>query len=131
MADAYHSTCLMQLPENENPMLALGLNYIRFAAQEKPLFRLLFQSDNFAGQNITDILDDPSLLPFLEVFQSEAGIDLSQAKTVFRALLLLIHGYASLLASNAMEYNEDEIIPMLKMAFMGMIGAINMEETEK
>ena len=37
----------------------------------------------------------------------------------------------SMLANNTMEYNENEIIPMLDMAFMGMIGAIKTEETQQ
>ena len=130
MADAYHSVSLMQPTDDENPMIAIGLNYIRFAAQEKPLFRLLFQSDNFAGQNIADLINAPEILPFLEIFQSEAELTPEQAKIVFKSLMLLVHGCASMLANNTMEYNEIEIIPMLEMAFMGMIGAIKMEEMQ-
>jgi AcrR family transcriptional regulator len=130
MADAYHSVSLMQPTDDENPMIAIGLNYIRFAAQEKPLFSLLFQSDNFAGQNIADLINAPEILPFLEIFQSEAELTPEQAKIVFKSLMLLVHGCASMLANNTMEYNENEIIPMLEMAFMGMIGAIKMEEMQ-
>ena len=131
MADAYHSAFLMQPTEGENPMLAIGLNYVRFAAQEKPLFRLLFQSDNFAGQNIADLIDLPELLPILEIFQKEAELSLAQAKIVFKSLMLLVHGCASMLANNTMEYKENEIIPMLEMAFTGMLGAIKTEEMQQ
>ena len=131
MADAYHSVSLMQPTDDENPMIAIGLNYIRFAAQEKALFRLLFQSDNFAGQNIADLIDAPEILPFLEIFQSEAELTLEQAKIVFKSLMLLVHGCASMLANNTMEYNENEIIPILEMAFMGMIAATKMEEMQQ
>lgn len=131
MADAYHSAFLMQQTEGENPMLAIGLNYVRFAAQEKPLFRLLFQSDNFAGQNITALIDTPELLPVLEILQTGADLHPAQAKAVFKSLMLLVHGCASMLANNTMECKEEEIIPMLEMAFMGMIGAIKTEEMQQ
>ncbi len=131
MADAYHSAFLMQPTDDENPMIAIGLNYVRFAEQEKPLFRLLFQSDNFAGQNIADLIDTPDLLPFLEIFQTEAELTLDQAKIVFKTLMMLVHGYASMLANNTMEYNESEIAPTLDMAFMGMIAAMKMEEMQQ
>lgn len=42
--------------------------------------------------------------------------------------LLLVHGWASMLANNAMPYDAAEIVPMLRMAFQGMIGALKMEE---
>lgn len=127
MADEYQTACLMQLPEGVNPMTAIGLNYIRFAAEEKPLFRLLCQSDSFHGQSITELIDAPELDPVLGVFQQEAGLTRAQTKVLFKALFLLVHGYASMLANNTMAYDEAEIVPMLEMAFTGMIGAMKME----
>ena len=131
MADAYQVEYLMQLPEHLNPMIAIGLNYIRFSVSEKHLFRLLFQSDNFSGQNITDLVDTPELTPVLEIFQQEAGLNRDQTKFLFKTLTMLIHGCASLLANNTMEYEEAEIIPMLETAFNGIMSALIMEETPK
>ena len=131
MADACHTAFLMQLPDDADPMISIGLNYIRFAKQEKLLFRLLFQSDQFAGQNIADLIDTPELLPVLEIFQREAGLSPDQTKIVFKALMMLVHGYASMLANNTMEYHESEIVPMLTMAFMGMIGSVKTEEIQQ
>ena len=126
MADTYQTAFLLQPSENENPMISIGLNYIRFAATEKPLFRMLFQSGSFNGQNITSLIDAPDLMPVLEIFQREADLRLDQTKFVFKTLLMLIHGYASMLANNSMDYEEAEIIPMLETAFDGMIAAIKM-----
>lgn len=131
IADAYQAEYLMQLPEHLNPMIAIGLNYIRFSVSEKHLFRLLFQSDNFSGQNITDLIDTPELTPVLEIFQQEAGLNRDQTKFLFKTLTMLIHGCASLLANNTMEYDEAEIIPMLETAFNGILSALIMEETPK
>ena len=131
IADAYQAEYLMQLPEHLNPMIAIGLNYIRFSVSEKHLFRLLFQSDNFSGQNITDLVDTPELIPVLEIFQQEAGLNRDQTKFLFKTLTMLIHGCASLLANNTMEYDESEIIPMLETSFNGIMSALIMEETPK
>lgn len=130
MADTYHASFLMQLPEDADPMIALGLNYIRFAEQEKHLFRLLFQSNSFSGQSITQLVDAPELLPLLEIFRHETGLSLQQTKTVFKTLLMLVHGCASLLANNAMDYNESELIPMLENAFSGLTTIITTEEAQ-
>ena len=49
-ADAYHSDYIMNTEiACGNPMLAIGMNYIKFAIEERNLFRLLFQSDEFSG----------------------------------------------------------------------------------
>ena len=45
--------------------------------------------------------------------------------------MMLVHGYASMLANNTMEYHESEIIPMLTVAFMGMIGSVKTEEIQQ
>lgn len=131
MADEYQLECLMQIPDDANPMMAIGLNYIRFAAKEKLLFRLLFQTDSFQGQGLAQLMDSPELLPLLDVFQKEAGLTLEQTKQVFKALFLLVHGYASMLANNTMLYDEEEAEQMLNRVFVGMIDAIRMEEAEK
>lgn len=124
MADEYHSACLMRMDGAENPMIAIGLNYIRFAAEEKPLFRLLFQTDSFQGQSVAALVDAPELAPVLEIFQREAGLTLGQTKRLFRGLTMMVHGWASMLANNTMDYDESEICPMLELAFMGMVGAM-------
>lgn len=128
MADEYQTACLLQPREDMDPMTAIGLNYIRFAAEEKQLFRLLFQSDSFRGQGIALLMDTPELEPVLEVFQQEAELSPMQAKQVFKTLFLLVHGYASMLANNTMEYNEEEIAQVLNTAFSGLMAAVKMEE---
>ena len=131
MADEYQTARLMDMPEDQNPMIAMGLNYIRFAAQEKHLFRLLFQSDGFGGQGIAALVEDPGLAPVLEIFQQEAGLTLPQVKRIFLALTMMVHGWASMLANNTMDYDEAEIVPMLEMAFDGMVGAMKMGEVQQ
>lgn len=127
-ADEYHSEWLMSISPEQDPMIAIGLNYICFAAEEKQLFRLLFQSDGLHGQSVTALLDLPELTPVLSILQQGAGLNAAQAKQVFKGLLLLVHGWASMLANNAMPYDEAEIVPMLRMAFYGMIGALKTED---
>lgn len=128
MADAAQTDFLMQFSENTDPMIAIGLNYIRFAVEEKLLFRMLYQSDHFCGQSIAELVDVPDLIPVLDIFRQEAGLDPEQTKFVFKTLAMMVHGCAAMLANNSMEYNEAEIIPMLETAFIGMVGAMKMED---
>lgn len=127
MADEYHTACLMDIGESADPMMAIGLNYIRFASREKRLFRLLFQTDSFGGQGIVQMIDQPDMAPMLEILCREAGLTMTQAKQAFRVLLLLVHGWASMLANNTMPLDEAEIVSTLTTAFMGTIGALKME----
>ena len=120
MANEYHTAYLMAV-DGDDPMLGIGLNYVRFGAEEKQLFRLLFQGDGLGTQTPTQQLDDPELVPVLQILAQEAHLTPDQAKTAFQTLSLLAHGYASMLANNSMEYDESEVAPILEMAFMGVI----------
>lgn len=122
-ADEYHSAWLMDL-SGEDPMLEIGLNYIRFGMAEKHLFRFLFQSNEFSGATIVELMDAGELAPILDLLRQEAGISAEQAKAVFRVLFLTVHGYASMLANNDLSYNEDVIKADLDLVFRGAIGAI-------
>ena len=131
MADRYHSEYLMRVEEGQDPLIAMGMNYIRFAEREKPLFRLLFQSGELNGQGLATLMERPELEPMLEVFRQETGLSLLQVRRVFMALTLLVHGWASMLANNAMAYDEEEIVPVLETAFNGMVGAMQTEGTQE
>ncbi|MBR4081234.1 MAG: TetR/AcrR family transcriptional regulator [Clostridia bacterium] len=130
MANEYHGEFLMQSRPDDDPLLAMGLNYVRFAAQEKQLFRFLFQSDSFAGQSIADFIDAPEAAPMMAMFRKETGLSAEQTRRLFRTMMLLSHGCGSLLANNAMEYHEEEIAPMLETAFLSIFGAMQQEETK-
>lgn len=126
-ADEYHSAFIMDAREG-NLLLAIGLNYIRFAQTEKHLFRLLFQSDGFAGKSIAELTTAPELEPVITAVGGAAGIDTEQARAVFRSLFLFIHGYASMFANNSLTYDERIIAKDLQRAFIGTLRTVK-EET--
>ncbi len=125
MADGYHSQFIM--PEDlqdENPMLGIGLRYIRFAAEEPQLFRFLFQSDRLGTEDVANLTHNEGLKPLLGMLSREAGITEAQAEEAFAAIYYVTHGIASLLANNAMQYDEAYCTGMLSAVFFGVIGAM-------
>ncbi len=123
IADSYHSEYITALDEtDENPLLAIGLKYIRFAAEEKHLFRFLFQSDKYAGMNIGELVCSEGLEPILEILQAEAELTPQQSRDAFVSLFISAHGMASLIANNSMEYDEEYFENVLNNVFMGVIG---------
>lgn len=120
--DAFHSDYLLNL-HGGDPMKQIGLNYIRFAANEKNLFRFLFQSDGFSGKSLADLMDGAEFLPICGMLSQQTQTDMAQAKRIFRSLFLYVHGYASMLANNAMSYCERELERELELAFEGAVYA--------
>ena len=121
MSDRYHSEYIMPKETDENPMLALGLNYVRFGHEEKNLFRFLFQTDKFGGKDIGALLSDPELFGVLEVMAKGLKVDAEQAREMFLTFFCVAHGLASLLANNSMEYDEEQCKKMLTNVFFGMV----------
>lgn len=123
IADRYHTDFIMPKGTDENPMLALGLNYVRFGQEEKNLFRFLFQTDKFGGKDVRALLADPDLSGILEIMSAGLHVDKDQAGELFLTFFCVAHGMASLLANNSMKYDEEQCTKMLENVFFGMVSA--------
>lgn len=123
MADEFHSAFLMDI-HRQNSMKDIGLNYIRFGAEEKNLFRFLFQSNEFSGKNLGELMEAGELQPMLGILSQETGVSEAQAKALFRSLFLLVHGYASMFANNDLTYDEQAISSDLELIFAGALCAL-------
>lgn len=128
--DWYHTEYLMNA-DQEEPMLSIGLNYIRFAVQEPNLFRFLFQSGYAVENSLLEMIDSEELLPVLSAMRSAMQVSLEQTKEVFLTLALFVHGYASIIANNSLEYDEKLIAVHLKRVYTGAVLALQEENYEK
>ncbi|MBQ9140245.1 MAG: TetR/AcrR family transcriptional regulator [Lachnospiraceae bacterium] len=123
-ADEYHTGYIMNMEQDcENPMLAIGMNYIKFAREESHLFRFLFQSNEFSGAGILELMDLEELSPILCILQQELEASLEEAKEIFATLFIFVHGYASMFANNTMVYEEEDLITKLTKVFYGAVYA--------
>ena len=122
-ADEFHTEYIMQsAADSEDPLLSIGLNYIRFAEKEKFLFRFIFQSDKFRNIGFKEMLDGAETDFLIKPLAEQTGLDHAKAKAVFETLFICVHGYASLLANNSMEYNQEHCAEMLSSVFMSTVG---------
>lgn len=124
-ADEYHSDYIMNMKGNYgNPMLTIGMNYIKFAIEERNLFRFLFQSNEFSGADLPDLMNMEQLLPLLAVLQQELKASEDEAKQIFSTLFIFVHGYASLFANNTMVCDEEQLTGALNRVFYGAVCAL-------
>jgi len=119
--DWFHTEYLMNVNPQEDIMLGIGLNYIRFAVEEPNLFRFLFQSDFAVENNLLEMIDSEELKPVISAMQEAMQLDMEQTKKVFLTLALFAHGYASIIANNGLEYDEETVTAHLESAFRGAI----------
>lgn len=104
-ADKFHSEYILA----GGDLLEMGLRYVRFAKEEPLLFKFLFQSDRFSGLSLEDLIRAPETADVLSAVSAEAELPPEDAAAFFEPLAALVHGYASLIANNAMEYDPDAI----------------------
>ena len=120
IADGYHTEFIMPKDTDKNPMLALGLNYVRFGQEEKNLFRFLFQTNKFGGKDVAVLMSDPELSEIMGIMVEGLNVETEEAKEMFLTFFCVAHGMASLLANNSMEYDEGQCKKMLENVFFGM-----------
>ena len=123
IADRYHTEYITPKETDEDPMLTLGLNYVRFGCEEKNLFRFLFQTDKFGGKDVSALMSDPGLSEIMKIMAAGLEVGIEEAKEMFLTFFCVAHGMASLLANNSMEYDESQCRKMLENVFFGMISA--------
>ena len=127
-ADDYHTEYLMNIESPQKGiMLGIGLNYIRFAIEEPYLFRFLFQSNFFNGTTLLEMIDAEE--PVLLTMQGAVGGSIERVKEIFLTIFLFAHGYASIIANNSLEYDEELIKVHMERAYTGAILAAQ-EETK-
>lgn len=104
-ADAFHSAYILAARD----FLEMGLRYIHFAEEEPRLFRFLFQSGRFTGLSLQDLIRAPESAGILAAVSAEEELSPEDAAAFFEPLAAVVHGYASLIANNAMQYDPEAI----------------------
>lgn len=128
--DWYHTEYLMNIQNpQEGLLLGIGLNYIRFAIEEPHLFRFLFQSGFAVENSLLEMIDSEELKPILSAMQEAMNMCMEQTKEVFLTIALFAHGYASIIANNALEYEEAVVSAHLERAYRGAVLVVQ-EETK-
>ena len=119
--DRLHFEYMMNCPEGMDPVLSIGLNYIRFAVDEPHWFRFLFQSGYAEESSLLEMVNSEGLAPLLAAMQEEAGLSLEQTRGVFLTVAMFAHGYASIIANNHLEFDEKLIAKHLERAWNGAV----------
>jgi len=117
--DQLHTAFLLEGLDNPDPLLGLGLKYVQFAYEEPFLFRFLFQSNELGQHDMVGLIDNPALIPLLTQVAEEGNLDETAARRTFLTIFATAHGFASLLANNALEYDEELVASSLLGSFMG------------
>lgn len=110
--------------ENVSPYKAIGLNYIRFAEEEKELFKLLFMSENERGNILSEHAEIPYILNVLKETENIGG---DAARAVYEEMWLFSHGIATMIATGTARFSREKIDKMLSDVYRGLVKNLGSE----
>ena len=96
------------------PYKAMGLGYIRFAAAEPALFRLLFMRDR-RGETV-----EPGwgrMLPYLPMVSESSGLKDRELERIHLEMWIFVHGIAVMQATEYLKLDEAVISELLTHTF--------------
>ncbi len=99
------------------PYKASGMAYIRFAREEKELFKLLFMRDR-SGEKIEDSRE--SIRWLLEMIQQKLGLNEDDAYRFHLEMWIYVHGIATMLATSYLDLDEAYISRVVTDGYEGM-----------
>ena len=108
------------------PYKASGMAYIRFAREQKELFKLLFMRDRTHEEKAAG----DELEALLGLIQKNMGLSLDDAYRFHLEMWIYVHGIATMIATAYLEWDMDFISAALTDAYQGLRLRFLPKETE-
>ena len=96
---------------------ASGMAYIRFAKEERELFKLLYMRDR-SNEPVPEALDFGQRIE--SIVQNSTGLDPMEVKLFHLEMWAYVHGIASMAATGFADPDTELVSRMLTDAYMGM-----------
>ena len=108
------------------PYKASGMSYIRFAREQKELFKLLFMRDRTHEEKAAG----DELEALLGLIQKNMGLSRDDAYRFHLEMWIYVHGIATMIATAYLEWDMDFISAALTDAYQGLRLRFLPKETE-
>ena len=100
-----------------SPYKASGMAYIRFAKEERELFKLLYMRDR-SREKIEENKEE--IRPLMQLIQQNLGISEDEAYLFHLEMWLYVHGIATMIATSYLDWDDEFISRVLTDAYMGL-----------
>ena len=119
-ASELYYACLERECEAANypPYKAMGMGYIRFAAEERELFRLLFMRDRSGEEKSDGETED--VKKSVELIMKGTGLAMNDAFMLHLELWIFVHGIASMIATSYLNWESELVSRMVSDAYEGI-----------
>lgn len=114
--DLYNERIAASLRSTEYPPYkASGMEYVRFASEERELFKLLFMRDR-TGEDIAQPLPDE----LLDAICAATGFDRKTAESFHLEMWIFVHGIATMTATGYIEWDMEYVSRALSDIYFGL-----------
>lgn len=96
---------------------ASGMAYIRFARQERELYKLLFMRDR-SGEQIQE--EREAVAPIVRLIMENTGLCWEEAYRFHLEMWVYVHGIATMIATSYLEWDELFVSQALTDAYQGL-----------
>lgn len=119
-ANRLYQSCLKdEMQKGKYPdYKASGMAYIRFAKEEKELFKLLFMRDR-SKEKIEENREE--VRPLIELIKQNSSLSEEDAFLFHIEMWVFVHGFATMSATSYLNWDEETISNMLTDIYMGLM----------
>ena len=98
------------------PLKARGMGYIRFAIEERHLFRLLFMDK----RNDAAVFPTDDASREIQLISESLALEEDRAERMHALLWFFVHGIASLIVTESLKLSEEEISNAITDIYLGL-----------
>ncbi len=103
---------------------ANGMAYIRFAKEEKELFKLLYMRDR-SDESIPEFSEITNKME--SIVREKTGLDSAETKLFHFEMWAYVHGIATMFATGFLDFEWELVSKMLTDSYQGLIKQFRME----
>lgn len=119
-SDLYHERIRTDMARGEFlPYKASGMAYIRFAREERELFRMLFMRDR-SGEIADEARDRAENEPFVKIIAEKLGLSVEEAYRFHLEMWVFVHGIASMIVTGYLAWDDAAVSDALTDAYEGL-----------
>lgn len=126
----FYSKYLFDSISKENSLIGLEMAYIRFAQEEKNLFRMIHMSDRIGISSAGEFTGVGINHEIVKAMADVTGLSLEKAASLYTGTFFAAHGIAAMLATNHCAFKDEEIMGIIGNVFDGLVMKLRDGENE-
>ncbi len=123
-ADMFSDYMLGKIEQGKPAYLSMGMAYIELAGNEKHLFKLIADIEEYDMEDVHEFLQQGDCEELLEKLPKTDKLSAEKKKEIFRMVWMFTHGVATLVTSKRVNMTTGEIEEMIRKAYEGFVSQV-------